>query len=175
MGMLLVSSTLIVSNVMPAYAAGSSKTGSSQAREMAKNVLQSITTDSMTEVEKITAVHDYMVINTRYDEAAYYTRHSAIGSATFEADGPILYGTGVCLGYANAFKVYMDFLGIPCTVVSGANHAWNRVTLGGVSYDIDVTWDDPLPDRGAVQVSEVSHMFFLLSPDEMALRHSSNG
>ncbi len=159
----------------PAYAAGSSKMGSKQARDTAALVLQNITNDSMSDVEKITAVHDYMVIHTAYDIAAYKTKTSAIGKNTYHADGPILYGTGVCQGYSEAFKLYMDLLGIPCIVVSNTNHAWNRVTLNGVNYDIDVTWDDPIQDNDPIDPSQVEHMYLLLSPEEMSVLHTDEG
>jgi transglutaminase/protease-like cytokinesis protein 3 len=51
----------------------------------------------------------------------------------------------------------MDALGIGCRTVIGEiydeqsgwiAHAWNTVRLDGVWYYIDVTWDDPVPDRG---------------------------
>lgn len=170
--LLLIFSAILISDTMPALAASGSCSGSKQARETALAVLSNITTADMSDEQKIMAVHDYMVINTRYDEAAYYLKQSAIGSATYSADGPILYGTGVCQGYSYAFKLYMDLLGIPCSIVSNSNHAWNKVTIGGVSYEIDVTWDDPIPDRGAVDVSQISHQFFLLSSEEMAIRHA---
>ena len=45
----------------------------------------------------------------------------------------------------------MDYQGIDCKVISGTanggGHAWNKVKLEGDYYYIDVTWDDPVPDR----------------------------
>lgn len=170
---LLILSLIILVDSTPAMAASNPVSGSKKAREAAQEVLATITTADMSDEQKITAVHDYMVIHTRYDEAAYYLKQSSIGNATFSADGPVLYGTGVCQGYSYAFKLYMDLLGIPCSIVSNSNHAWNRVTIRGINYEIDVTWDDPIPDRGAVDVSQVSHQFFLLTPEEMAVRHAA--
>ena len=59
----------------------------------------------------------------------------------------------VCEGYARAFMVLCDKLGIPCVLVQGyakstadgeaGNHMWNYVNLGCQWYAVDVTWNDP--------------------------------
>lgn len=59
----------------------------------------------------------------------------------------------VCEGYARAFKVLCDRLGIPCVLVNGMakskpeeeplEHMWNNVYLDGSWYAVDVTWNDP--------------------------------
>ena len=56
----------------------------------------------------------------------------------------------VCEGYAKAFKVLCDQLGVPAVCVSGlsdksltgSGHMWNLAQIGGVWYLVDVTWDD---------------------------------
>lgn len=67
-------------------------------------------------------------------------------------------GTGdqgpVCEGYARAFKVLCDRLGIGCVLVEGdafgkvsatpEPHMWNYVQVGDGWYAVDVTWNDPL-------------------------------
>ena len=94
------------------------------------------------------------------------------------ARGVLIDKKAVCEGYAAAFKAFMDELSIPCKLVSGkassngdftgrVNHAWNRVEVGGVWYQIDVTWDDPVPD----QKGKVRYKYFLLSEEEMNKTH----
>lgn len=39
---------------------------------------------------------------------------------------------------------------IDCIIVSAGkemNHAWNIVSLNGVDYHVDTTWNDPIPNR----------------------------
>ena len=56
----------------------------------------------------------------------------------------------VCEGYAKAFKVLCDQLGVPAVCVSGlsdksrtgSGHMWNLAQIGGSWYLVDVTWDD---------------------------------
>ena len=73
----------------------------------------------------------------------------AVGSANYMP---------VCEGYARAFKVVCDKLGIPCVLVdghaknasdsAGEAHMWNYVQLTKDSqpqwYAVDVTWNDPV-------------------------------
>ena len=59
----------------------------------------------------------------------------------------------VCEGYAKAFKLVCDELGIPCLMVDGLTevaHEWNQVWLDGAWYAVDVTWDDPAALAGTV-------------------------
>ena len=50
------------------------------------------------------------------------------------------------------------------------NHGWNAVRLGGTTYYIDCTFDDPIPDRGEY----VSDQYFMLTGDELAQTHTWN-
>lgn len=60
--------------------------------------------------------------------------------------GSLLDGKAVCAGYAHAYQMLLQAVGIPCFFVSGTsqgqNHAWNLVQLDGEWYYTDVTWDD---------------------------------
>lgn len=59
----------------------------------------------------------------------------------------------VCSGYAKAFKVLCDKVGIPCVLSDGnvvingiesVAHMWNYVQMeNGKWYGVDVTWNDP--------------------------------
>ncbi len=106
--------------------------------------------------EKIIAIHDNLVLNSQYDTT--YERSTAYELLTE--------GTAVCQGYADAFKLYMSMLDIPCAVISSddMNHAWNLVKLGGQWYHVDVTWDDPTPNSPGV--TRYTHT--LLNDDEIA-------
>ena len=92
--------------------------------------------------QKMRIVHDELVKMVRYD----YTfsiphRHDLYGA--------LVNHDAVCSGYASAFKLIMDRLGIDNRVVSSdrraddtGGHAWNKVTIDQNDYYIDVTWDD---------------------------------
>ena len=115
-----------------------------------------ITAGCVSDLERIKAVHDWLVVNTAYDYDNYVLRN--IPECSYGMEGAVLYGKAVCQGYAEAFSYYMDVLGMENEMVTGTanngnglwiGHAWNKVKLDGNWYFIDVTWDDPLPDRGA--------------------------
>ena len=73
----------------------------------------------------------------------------------------------VCEGYAKAFKVLCDQLGVPAVCVSGlsdksrtgSGHMWNLAQIGGLWYLVDVTWDDS--DTAGAQAS--SRRYLLVS------------
>ena len=116
-----------------------------------------------TAYEQEKAVHDYIVLNCEYGSSA--------GSGS--AEGVFLYKKAVCNGYANAFKLCMDVLGIPCITVSGkvdngASHVWNSVQLDGDWYVVDVTWDDPVPDKPG----EISYQYFNITDAKLRERRT---
>lgn len=130
-------------------------------------VSQAVTAD-MTDSQKAGAVHDALCLLLTYDQAG--------GDASGDLDG--VFGThrAVCGGYAHAFEAAMALLGIPCVSVMGkavgsaAFHAWNRVRLGGVWYNVDVTWDD----YDGVYGRSFSHEFFLVDDETLAKTHVWN-
>ena len=113
-----------------------------------------------TQLETALFYHDYLCMRYSYDESL--TRYSAYDMLTE--------GTGVCQSYALLYAELMNGFGIECGyVVSGAmNHAWNVVTIDGVKYNVDVTYDDPTSDRRG----RASHQYFLLSDAALSADHS---
>ena len=109
---------------------------------------------------------------TRYDQIRYLnnwlTKNNAYSSALQTGNvSPIVWsamsalrGTNgangpVCEGYARAFKILCDKLGIPCVLAVGnaygyvgatpGGHMWNEVMMNDDKwYAVDVTWNDPL-------------------------------
>lgn len=99
--------------------------------------------------ERMVFVHDYLIENAVYDNAALegYTSAANIPSQgyIFSAYGCLVNGKTVCSGYAKAYQLIMYELGYDCTYVSGEageSHGWNCVYIDGEGYFVDVTWDD---------------------------------
>lgn len=92
---------------------------------------------------KIKYIHDWLVNNTEYVSSG--KNHTAAF-----VDGPIVYGIGACDGYSRAFYYLASSLGFDCIRVGGTIkidgvdtlHAWNKVKINGIWYNVDVTWDD---------------------------------
>lgn len=125
-----------------------------EVRKATDEILLLITGD-MTDVEKIFAVHDYLVFNYVYDITDMDQTYMIF-----------LKKSGVCAAYSEAFQHMMNILGINCTLVSSdeMQHIWNMVEVDGKWYHIDVTWDDPVYDRFAIAY----HDHILLSADAMS-------
>ena len=143
-------------------------TGSSKYDKKVKTIAAKIVKDNMTDVQKVKAVHDYLIKNTVYDQACW-----PHGQDSYTAEGLLKNKTAVCEGYAKAFLAFMYVLDIPCKMVVGyagnIPHGWNVVKVDGKWYQIDVTWDDPVPDKKG----RVSYSYFLLSDQEMAKDHTT--
>ena len=87
----------------------------------------------------------------------------------------------VCEGYAKAFKVLCDQLGIPCVLEvgyaratpSGAAglHMWNVVKMSdGKWYGADITWDDPVVTGKTGAVSGMENENYLLVGSSTVIR-----
>ena len=91
------------------------------------------------DLEKEKFIHDKLA------EMVVYDTNAPVNQVAYSA---IENGRTVCAGYARAFQLLMQELGIPCfycTGYAGEAHAWNIVLLDGKYYNVDVTWDDTDP------------------------------
>lgn len=129
----------------------------------AEEVLNQITTPEMGDYETVKAIHDWLVNNTTY---AYSGRYEG-------PFGPIMDGTSVCEGYSCAFQVLCTLSDIDCLYMAGDTtqglHAWNKVCVDGVWYNVDVTWDDP---TGGVDT--LRYDYFLISDATLSRDHTWN-
>lgn len=102
-----------------------------------------------TDYDKILAAHEYLRSHVNYNDNDTYLVHTAYGA--------LVNKQAVCEGYAKAYKLLLNAMGIECDVVINADHAWNVVCLDGEWYLVDVTNDDT---NGGL-------MYFLLGQDEL--------
>lgn len=150
---LYVSHHVEIKNLDPRY---------EEALQEARKRIPLLINDGMSENEKITAIHDYIIQNTIYDIDSQDQTHQK--NSLFQAAGVLIDGRGVCTGYSRAFMILAHIANIPAIYVSseGMNHGWNYVYDGHSWRYIDVTWDDPVPDQG----SGVQTNFLNLSVEE---------
>ena len=113
------------------------------------------------DIDAIIAAHDYLILNTAYDERIAVSGNN---KSSHYAEGALLENTAVCSGYASTFQLLMELADIPCEYVWNDSHAWNIVRLGNYWYHIDVTWDDPTPDQPGV----VIYTYFLMTDEEVS-------
>ncbi|MDD3193829.1 MAG: transglutaminase domain-containing protein [Oscillospiraceae bacterium] len=97
---------------------------------------------SGTDYDKMRYFHDAILAQCVYDSAAA----SSYDPMACEAYGALVEGSAICEGYAKAFKLLCNRAGIPCEIIGGTvgseAHMWNYVSLGGVYYLVDATFDD---------------------------------
>ena len=94
--------------------------------------------------EKLLILHDRLAAWVRYDQDNCET--DTVPPSAFSAYGPLALRSGVCNGYARAMGWMMGTLGADFGYETSTNmkHGWNRVTLDGTTYFLDVTHDDPI-------------------------------
>ncbi len=95
-----------------------------------------------TAYDKAKFVHDYLAGNTSYDNT--HTK--------FTAYDALVGKSAVCEGYANAYKLVMNKLGIECEYATSKDmqHMWNIVKIDGQWYNVDCTWDSTTKTGAAV-------------------------
>ncbi|TCO60425.1 transglutaminase domain-containing protein [Caldanaerobacter subterraneus] len=142
----------------------------------AREIISKITSLKMTDLQKAKAIHDYIVKHTKYDYKNYIS--GTIPFESFTAYGVLIKGAGVCQGYTAAFNLLGQLAGLDSIGVSGTGirngkevpHAWNMVRIDGKVRYIDVTWDDPVPDRG----DKVMYTYFNLTEKQIEKDHKWN-
>lgn len=92
-------------------------------------------------LDKISYIYNYLCENVVYDSAYEF-------GSIYDA---LVGGKTVCSGYAAAFQVMMEKLGIPCKImagnINGTAHAWNAVNVSGKWYYVDATFANTMGMR----------------------------
>lgn len=128
--------------------------------ELLNLALSECVNQEMSDWDKAIAINNYLCGFVTYDYT--YTVYSGYET--------LAYGTGVCQGYANAYKKMMEAVGIPTDYVRGyawngqewGRHGWNRVLIDGQYYYVDVTWNDS---------SYAPNRYLLISYEEISRNH----
>lgn len=112
--------------------------------EKAKSVLRDICNDEMTNVQKVRAIYEWIILNNSYDHKAAdeITGNNWYEYDSWFAEGVLLNKKAVCDGICKAFLIMAKIEGIPTIRVTGNSHAWNKVYLNGAWFGIDATHGD---------------------------------
>lgn len=145
--------------------------------EKATQIISKIIKKDMTDLEKVIAVHDYLVLNTEYDYINY--KSDSIPDESYTVYGALINRIAVCAGYAKAFEYLMERIGIRCGTVLGTaygvdgwdGHAWNTVRLDGEYYHVDVTFDDPINAKPGY----IEHTYLNMTDYQIWKDHRWNG
>ena len=110
--------------------------------------------------------HDYICKNTVYDLSTY----DKFGDTAYSV---LIDGKAICEGYARAFKMLLDSVGIYSYLVVGKTenddgktegHMWNVVSVDGELYHVDLTWDDCDGELG-----EMTYLYFNMTDADIRM------
>lgn len=109
--------------------------------------------ENMTDFQKAAIIHDELILNCKYldeGETGHITAYDAIVS-----------GKANCQGYASAYSYLLSLAGVYSEIVESSSmyHIWNKVCIDSSYYNVDLTWDDPMPNKTGF----AAHRYFLLS------------
>lgn len=113
--------------------------------DVAVNWLNENITEEMTDIEKCTAIYEYLSGNVQYSTELLNALNT---SYTFDlgitAYGAMVDNLTICQGYADAFDMLTSMLGMNCVQIYGQGggepHNWNMIELEGNWYHVDCTW-----------------------------------
>ncbi len=134
-----------------------------------EEIVANIPTD-WSDSKKISHIHDYLVNNLEYDEAAVAYKDDSLTHPAYTCYGAAINNLAVCEGYAELFQYLCNLVGVNCTQVVGTGdgepHMWNAVCLDSVWYHTDVTWDDPIGGEG------IYRDYYMISWEKMSADHA---
>lgn len=120
-----------------------------------------------TPLEKERTIHQIVCDNVEYDTDMAVDdpddkqmSQSCISAVLFEK-------STVCAGYAQLFSLLCARAGIECVTVTSPGHAWNKVRIGNVWYNVDCTWNDCRGDDTFFNVTDEQ----LLAADSQLQEH----
>ena len=95
--------------------------------------------DTMTDLEKIMYVHDYLAYTASYDKS------TPLSIEAFYPYGITVLDQGVCDSYAKTMVMLLTKMGIHSQYIlsTSMDHSWIMVEVNGSWYQMDPTWDDP--------------------------------
>lgn len=115
--------------------------------------------------DKCLYIYRWLIENVAYDsEVADSGVRQSVSRTPL---GALAYGKAVCSGYASAYMLALQELGIECQYVRSEDmdHAWAAVRLDGAWHFADPTWDDHDDGQGA------RYFYFMVGADTLGRDH----
>jgi len=129
--------------------------------EAATAALDACLDEGMTDLEKLTAIHDWLALHCDYG----LTKQSQT------AYGALVEETANCVGYAEGYAYLAALAGLSgvSTYSEALDHAWILATLDGARYFSDCTWDDGKHEK----LGLIRHRYFLFDENNAAATNHS--
>ena len=128
----------------------------------------SLVDDSMDEFTKAVVLHDAMALDAEYVITKRYEDGVEVYSNNYHQ---MMEKWGRCETYTEVYAYLLSQVGIYSEIINSEemNHEWLKVRLDGTYYHVDLTFDDPIPDR----LGRVSHKYFLYSDEVFSAEDES--
>ncbi len=131
-----------------------------------------ITADLESNYDKIKAIHDYIINNTKYDLDDDKEKKS------YNAYGALFNHLATCNGYTDLMAIFLSEMGYDNYKVATTNgkdektqgHVWNAVFVDGRWLHLDLTWDDPVSSDNK---DYLYHKYFLIDTEELETADSN--
>ena len=133
-------------------------------------IYKRIIKNNMTTNEKILAIHDYIINNSKYDIIKSDPKNNPHRSNI--AYGPLFTGYATCNGYTDLMTLFLYKLNIPNykiaktpdTTINFEGHVWNALYIDNEWLNLDITWDDPVSTDGK---DYLNHNYYLITTEEL--------
>ena len=140
-----------------------------------EEILAETIAPDMSPVEMALSLHDYLVLHCAYDWNVANNQGEPSYNV-YTAYGALMEGNAVCQGYAMAYNLLLNKVGMETEYVTSStiNHGWSLVKIGETWYHVDVTWDDPTFDFSGYShdlPGFCDHSYFLVSTAKMKEKH----
>lgn len=125
-------------------------------------IIKNVITDNMKDEDKILAIHDYIINNTKYDQ------NREKGTTQYKSNiayGSLMQGYAVCGGYADAMALFLNRFNIPNFKIATTSHVWNAVYINNEWLHLDLTWDDPVSINS--DQDNLLHKFYLIDTPKL--------
>jgi hypothetical protein len=108
-------------------------------------ILQELGIEGMTDTQAKRALYNWFAANVVYDRQFLNNAPGARRNPNSDnPHGALINGVAICYGYAYAYQLFMDMLGIGGVTVHGisptGSHSWNLVKIDEDWHVVDVPW-----------------------------------
>ena len=134
----------------------------------AMNEIENIIPENASEIEKFLIIYRTLSMAIKYDKSGNSVKNKKDNEFTRSSEGVLLYGRGVCVGYAKTLKEVLNYFHIDANFQSCDDppHEWNQVKIDGQWYNVDLTWDDDFLKKGFMPI------YCLLNDEDFYKNHS---
>ena len=119
---------------------------------------------SLNDYDRIKAIHDYIINNTKYDSEINIENQLTIDTNSNKATGLLFDNKAICSGYSDTLAIFLNKFGYNNYKISSEEHIWNLIYIDNSWKHIDVTWDDPVTSDGRdILIND----FFIVNTNEL--------